>query len=149
MEFPLIQPEEGEEMNAKTKALLDEGSMNDAEIQNLLDQWIRARRNVWEAFFGLVNANAPTPWKEIGERSTGLCEQMVESVLEAQAAALGAGLRALGPANSMRQLVVAWGEGMRRFSETAAETHRTSGERAEKSPTIMGPKEVHVPSKAA
>ena len=120
-------------MNAKTKAFLDEGSMNDAEIQNLLDDWIRARRNVWDAFFGLANANAPSPWKEIGERSTGLYEQMVESVLEAQAAALGTALRAFGPANSMRH---------------AAETQRKSGERAEKSPTITG-KEVHVSSKAA
>jgi hypothetical protein len=48
----------------------------------------------------------------------------------------------------MRQFVVAWGESMRRFSETAAETQRKSGERAEKGPTITA-KEVHVPSKAA
>jgi hypothetical protein len=146
--FPAAAGEDEYHREHRGRALLDEGSMNDAEIQNLLDPWIRARRRVWDAFFGLVNANAPSPWKEIGERSTGFYEQMVESVLEAQAAALGTALRAFGPANSMRQFVVAWGEGMRRFSETAAETQRKSGERAEKGPTITA-KEVHVPSKAA
>jgi hypothetical protein len=126
-------------MNAKTTAsLLDEaeiqnlletkGSTNDAEIQRLLDDWIRARGRVWDAFFGLVNANAPAPWQEIVKRSTGLYEQMVESVLQAQAGALTTALRAFGPANSMKQLVSAWGEGMRRITETAAETQRKSGE---------------------
>ena len=126
-------------MKAKMKAsLLDEaeinnllenkGSTNDAEIQSLLDDWIRARLRVWDAFFGLVNANVPAPWKEIVERSTGLYEQMLESVLQAQAEALTTGLRAFGPANSMKQLVAAWGEGMRRITETTAETQRKSGE---------------------
>jgi hypothetical protein len=104
------------------------GSTNDAEIQSLLDDWIRARRRVWDAFFGLVNANAPAPWQEIVKRSTGLYEQMVESVLQAQAGALTTALRAFGPADSMKQLVSAWGEGMRRITETAAETQRKSGE---------------------
>lgn len=104
------------------------GSTNDAEIQSLLDDWIRARRRVWDAFFGLVNANAPAPWQEIVKRSTGLYEQMVESVLQAQAGALTTALRAFGPADSMKQLVAAWGEGMRRITETAAETQRKSGE---------------------
>jgi len=111
-------------MKAKMEAsLLDEAeinnlletkdSANDAEIQSLLDDWIRARRRIWDAFFGLVNANTPAPWKEIVEHSTGLYEQMVESVLQAQAGVLTTALRAFGPANSMKQLVAAWGEGMR------------------------------------
>ena len=129
------------------------GSTNDAEIQSLLDDWIRARRRVWDAFFGLVNANAPAPWKEVVERSTGLYEQMVESVLQAQAGALTTALRAFGPANSMKQLVAAWGEGMRRVTETAAETQRKSGEvwsnaLAKQSLTITE-KEAQAPSKAA
>src|ERR1700690_755266 len=126
-------------MKAKMKdSLLDEaeinnvletkGSTNDAEIQRLLDDWIRARGRVWDAFFGLVNANAPAPWQEIVKRSTGLYEQMVESVLQAQAGVLTTALRAFGPANSMKQLVAAWGEGMRRVTATAAETQRKSGE---------------------
>ena len=135
-------------MNAKMKASLDE-----AEIKNLLDDWIRARRSVWEAFFGLVNANAPAPWKEIVERSTVLYEQMVESVLEAQAATLTTALRAFGPANSMSQLVTAWDEGMRPTTETAAETQRKSEEvwskeLVEQRPTITE-KKAQVPSKAA
>ena len=151
-------------MKAKMKdSLLDEaeintvletkGSTNDAEIQSLLDDWIRARRRVWDAFFGLVNANAPAPWKEVVERSTGLYEQMVESVLQAQAGALTTALRAFGPANSMNQLVAAWGEGMRRITETAAQTQRKSGEvwsnaLAKQSLTITE-KEAQAPSKAA
>ena len=129
------------------------GSTNDAEVQSLLDDWIRARRRVWDAFFGLVNANAPAPWQEIVKRSTGLYEQMVESVLQAQAGALTTALRAFGPADSMKQLVSAWGEGMRRITETAAETQRKSGEvwsnaMAEQSLTITK-KEAQAPSKAA
>jgi hypothetical protein len=89
------------------------GSTNDAEIQSLLDDWIRARRRVWDVFFGLINANAPAPWKEMVVRSAALYEQMMESVLQAQAGALTTALRAFGPANSMKQLVAAWGEGMR------------------------------------
>src|SRR5450755_2603822 len=151
-------------MNAKMSAsVLDEaeinnlletkGSTNDAEVQSLLDDWIRARRCVWDAFFGLVNANAPAPWQEIVKRSTGLYEQMVESVLQAQAVALTTALRAFGPADSMKQLVAAWGEGMRRITETAAETQRKSGEvwsnaMAEQSLTITK-KEAQAPSKAA
>jgi hypothetical protein len=135
-------------MNAKmTASSLDEAeiqnlletkdSTNDAEIQSLLDDWIRARRRVWDAFFGLVNANA---------------QQMVESVLQAQAGALTTALRAFGPANSMNQLVAAWGEGMRRITETAAETQRKSGEvwsnaLAEQSLTITE-KKAQAPSKA-
>jgi hypothetical protein len=126
-------------MNAKMKASLDE-----AEVKNLLDDWIRARRSVWQALFGLVNANTPAPWKEIVERSTVLYEQMVESVLEAQAATLTTALRALGPANSM--LVAAWDEGMRPATETAAETQRK--ELVEQRPTITE-KKAQVPSKAA
>src|ERR1039457_7608865 len=129
------------------------GSTNDGEIQSLLGDWIRARRGVWDAFFGLVNANAPAPWQEIVERSTGLYEQMVESVLQAQAGALTTALRAFGPADSMKQLVSAWGEGMRRITETAAETQRKSGEvwsnaLAKQSFTITE-KEAQAPSKAA
>jgi hypothetical protein len=128
------------------------GSTNDAEIQSLLDDWIRARRRVWDAFFGLVNANAPAPWKEIVERSTGLYEQMVESVLQAQAGVLTTALRAFGPANSMKQLAAAWGEGMHRITETAAQTQRKSGEvwsnaMAEQNLTITK-KEAQAPSKA-
>ena len=128
------------------------GSTNDAEIQSLLDDWIRARRRVWDAFFGLVNANAPAPWKEIVERSTGLYEQMVESVLQAQAGVLTTALRAFGPANSVKQLAAAWGEGMHRITETAAETQRKSGEvwsnaMAEQNLTITK-KEAQAPSKA-
>ena len=150
-------------MKAKMKdSLLDEaeinnvletkGSTNDAEIQSLLDDWIRARRRVWDAFFGLVNANAPAPWKEIVERSTGLYEQMVESVLQAQAGVLTTALRAFGPANSVKQLAAAWGEGMHRITETAAQTQRKSGEvwsnaMAEQNLTITK-KEAQAPSKA-
>ena len=128
------------------------GSTNDAEIQRLLDDWIRARGRVWDAFFGLVNANAPAPWQEIVKRSTGMYEQMVESVLQAQAGALTTALRAFGPANSMKQLVAAWGEGMRRITETAAQTQRKSGEvwsnaMAEQNLTITK-KEAQAPSKA-
>jgi len=148
-------------MNVKTKAseaeinelLETKGSMNDAEIQNLLDSWIRARRSVWDALFGLINANAPAPWKEIVERSTQLYTQMVESVLEAQTAGLSTVLRAFGPANSMTQLVAEWSEGMRRIAETAVETQRKSGEvwskaQAEPTSTNRG-KEAQAPSKAA
>jgi hypothetical protein len=135
-------------MNAKIKA-----SLGEAEIKNLLDDWIRARRSVWDAFFGLVNANTPAPWREIVERSTVLYEQMMESVLEAQAATLTATLRAFGPANSMSQLVAAWDEGMRPTTETAAETQRKSEEvrskeLVEQRPTITE-KKAHAPSKAA
>src|ERR1039458_10109274 len=126
-------------MNAKmTASLLDEaeinnlletkGSTNDAEIQSLLEDWIRDRRRVWDAFFDYVNPMPPAEWQEIVKRSTGLYEQMVESVLQAQAGALTTALRAFGPANSMKQLVSAWGEGMRRITETAAETQRKNGE---------------------
>ncbi len=135
-------------MNAKMKASLDE-----AEIKDLLDDWIRVRRSVWDAFFGLFNANTPAPWKEIVERSTELYEQMVDSVLEVQAATLTTGLRAFGPANSMSQLVAAWDEGMRPTTETAAETQRKSEEVrskefVEQRPTITE-KKAHAPSKAA
>ena len=135
-------------MNAKMKASLDE-----AEIKHLLDDWIRARRSVWDAFFGLVNANTPAPWKEIVERSTVLYGQMVESVLEAQTATLTTALRAFGPTNSMRQLVAAWDEGMRPTTETAAETQRKSEEvrskeLVEQRPTITE-KKAQLPSKAA
>ena len=151
-------------MKAKMKASLlgeaeinnlleTKGTANDAEIQSLLDDWIRARLRVWDAFFGLVNASAPAPWKDIVERSTGLYEQMVESVLQAQAGTLATALRAFGPANSMQQLVAAWGEGMRRITETAAQTQRKSGEvwsnaLAEQSLPITE-KEAQAPSKAA
>jgi hypothetical protein len=150
-------------MNVKTKASLDEaeikklletnGSMNDAEIQNLLDHWIRARRSVWDTLFGLIKANTPAPWKEIVERSTEPYEQMVESVLQAQAAGLSAALGAFGSANSMTQSVVEWGEGMRRIAETAVETQRQSGEvwskaLAQQSSTTTR-KEAQAPSKAA
>ena len=150
-------------MNVKTKVSLDEaeikklletkGSMTDAEIQNLLDYWIRARRNVWDAWFGLIKANAPAPWKEIVERSTELYEQTVQSVLEAQAAGLSTALRAFGPANSMTHLVAEWDEGIRRIAETAVETQRKGGEvwskaLAEHTSTGMG-KEAQAPSKAA
>ena len=133
-------------MNAKMKASLDE-----AEIKNLLDDWIRARHSVWDAMFGLVNANAPAPWKEIVERSTGLYEQMVGSVLEAQAATLATALRAFGP--NMSQLVTAWNEGMRPTTETSAETQPKSEEvrskeLVEQRPTITE-KKAQVPSKAA
>ena len=135
-------------MNAKMKASLDE-----AEIKNLLDDWIRARHSVWEAFFGLVNANAPAAWKEFVERSTGLCEQMVESVLEAQAVTLTTALRAFGQANSVSQLVAAPDEGMRHTTETVAEAQRKSeevwsDELVEQRPTIAE-KKAQVPSKAA
>lgn len=135
-------------MNAKTEASLDE-----AEIKNLLDGWIRARRRVWEAFFGVFNANTPAPWKEIVERSTVLCEQMVDSMLEAQAATLTTTLRAFGPPNSMSQLVAAWDEGLRPTTETIAETQPKSGEVrpkeiVEQRPSITE-KKAHVPSKAA
>jgi Phasin protein len=148
-------------MNVKTKAseaeikelLETKGSMNDAEIQNLLDSWIRARRSVWDALFGLINANAPAPCKEIVDRSTQLYAQMVESVLEAQTAGLSTALRAFGPVNGMTQLVAEWGEGMRRIAETAVETQRKSGEvwskaQAELTSTSRG-KEAQAPSKAA
>jgi len=135
-------------MNAKIKASLDE-----AEIKNLLDDWIRARRGVWDAFFGLINANAPAPWKEIMERSTVLYEQMMESVLEAQAATLTTALRAFAPANGMSQLVAAWDEGMRPTSTTAAETQRKgeevwSKELVQQRPTVTE-KKAQAPSKAA
>ena len=86
--------------------------MTDAEMKNLLAYWIRALRNVRDAWFGLIKANAPAPWKEIMERLTELYEQMVQSVLEVQATSLSTALRAFGPANSMTHLVVEWDEGM-------------------------------------
>jgi hypothetical protein len=135
-------------MNAKMKTSLD-----DAEIKNLLDEWTRARRGIWDAFFGLVNANVPAQVKEIVERSTGLCEQMVESVLEAQAVTLSTALRAFSPANSMSQLVAASDEGMRHTTETDTETqHKSeevwSKELKEQRPTITE-KKAQAPSKAA
>jgi hypothetical protein len=128
-------------MNAKMKTSLDE-----TEIENLLGDWIRARRSVWEAFFGLVNANTPDPWKEIVERSTVLYEQIVESALEAQAATLTTALRAFGPANNITQVVAARDEGMRPTTETAAGTQRK--ELVEQRPTITE-KKAQVSSKAA
>lgn len=128
-------------MNANVKASLDE-----AEIKNLLDDWIRARRSVWEAFFGLLNANAPAPWKEVVERSTVLYEQMVKSVLEAQAATVTTALRAFGQSYRMGPLVAAWDEGMRPTTEIAAQTQ--SKEPVEQRPTATE-KKAQAPSRAA
>jgi hypothetical protein len=103
-------------MNVKTK-----DSMTEAEIQNLLDGWIQARRKVLDALFGLATANVPAPWQEFLERSVGSYEQIVESVLKVQAAGVSAALRAFGPLN-------AWGEGMQRLAETMVDTQRKIGE---------------------
>jgi hypothetical protein len=103
-------------MNVKTK-----DSMTEAEIQNLLDGWIQARRKVWDALFGLATANAPAPWQEFLERSVGSYDQIVESVLKVQAAGVSTALRAFGPLN-------AWGEGMQRLAETMVDTQRKSAQ---------------------
>jgi hypothetical protein len=128
-------------------------SMIEGEIQTLLDDWIRARRRVWDTLFGLVNANTPDPLKKIVEQTTGLYEQMVASMLEAQAAALSTTLRAFGPANSLEQAAAAWGEGMRRMVETAAETQSKTGEARSKGPagqsSTITENEAQAPSKAA
>jgi broad specificity phosphatase PhoE len=107
-------------------------SIADAEIKSLFEHWIQARRNVWDAFFGLANANTPEPWKQIVERSTGFYEQILNSVLEAQASALAASLKAFGSTNDLKQLVGAWADGMRRSAETAVQTARKSAEVAAK-----------------
>ncbi|SRR6266446_5150363 len=103
-------------MNVKTRV-----SMTEAEIQNLLDGWIQARRKVWDALFGLATANVPAPWQEFLERSVGSYEQMVESLLKVQAAGVSTALRAFGPLNT-------WGEGMQRLAETMVDTQRNIGE---------------------
>ena len=108
-------------MNATTN-----GSMNEAEIQVLLDGWIQARRKVWDALFGLATANAPAPWHEFLERTT--YGQLVESLLRTQAAGVSTALRAFGAINEMQQLVTTWGEGIQRLAATAAEAQRKSGE---------------------
>src|SRR5271165_2030922 len=109
-------------MNATTN-----GSMNEAEIQVLLDGWIQARRKVWDALFGLATANAPAPWLEFLER-TGSYEQMVESLLQAQAAGVSTALRAFGAINAMQ---TTWGEGIQRLAATAADAQRLAATAAD------------------
>lgn len=103
-------------MNLKRK-----DSMTEAEIQDLLDGWIQARRKVWDALFGSATATMPAPWHEFLEQSVTSYEQMLESVLKVQAASVGTALRAFGPLN-------AWAEGMQRLTETMVDAQRKVGE---------------------
>jgi hypothetical protein len=103
-------------MNPKTK-----DSITEAEIQNLLDGWIQARRKVWDAWFGLATAKVPAPWHEFLEQSVTSYEQMLESLLKAQAAGVSTALRAFGPLNT-------WAEGIQRLAETMVDTQRKIGE---------------------
>ena len=103
-------------MNPKPK-----DSITEAEIQDLLDDWIQARRKVWDALFGLATAKVPAPWHEFLERSVTSYEQMLGSMLKVQAAGVGTALRAFGPLN-------AWAEGMQRLAETMVDTQRKLGE---------------------
>ena len=129
-------------MMAKVRDSLDEvkinnlletkGSINEADVQSLLDDWVRARRNVWDTLFGVVNASTPDPWKHMMECTTGQYRQMVASMLEGQAAAMSTMLRAFGPANSLAQAAMAGGEGLRRTVETTAQTQPKTGEASSK-----------------
>jgi hypothetical protein len=109
-------------MNPVTKC-----SMSEAEIQNLLDVWTQAGSKVWNAVYGMAAAHAPDPWRDFLERSAEPCQQIVESLLKVQAAGVGTALRALDPVNGMQQFVAAWGEGFRRFAETAVDAQSKSG----------------------
>jgi hypothetical protein len=129
------------------------GSMTEAEIQNLLAVWTDGRRKVWDALFSLVTANTPPPWKEFMERSVGLYEQTLESLLTLQAAGVATVLRAFGPLNNLQQLVTAWDAGMSGLGETVVHTERRTGEAvhpasAERSSAVTAQK-AHAPSKAA
>jgi hypothetical protein len=152
-------------MNAKSNTSLDaaeiknllesytRGSMTETEIQNLLDDWTHGRRKVWDAFFGLVTANTPPPWKEFMEWSVGLYAQTLESVLVVQAAGVGTALRAFGPLNDLQQRVTAGGKGMSGLGETVVHTERKTGEAgspasAQKSSAVTAQR-AHEPSKAA
>ena len=126
-------------MNATTN-----GSMDEAEIQVLLDGWIQARRKVWDALFELATANAPAPWLEFLER-TDSYGQMVDSLLQAQAAGVSTALRCFGAINAMQQHVTTSGEGIQRLAATAADAQRKSGEEGARAAA----KEAPASSKAA
>lgn len=106
-------------MNSMTKQ-----PMSEAETQNLLEDWIRARSAIWNALYGITAAHAPLPWSRFLDWSAEPCAQMFESALRAQAAGVGTVLRALQD-NSFAAL---WIEGVRRFAETATDVQRKSGE---------------------
>jgi hypothetical protein len=103
-------------------------SMSEAEIQNLLDDWVLVRSKVWNASFGVMAANAPAGWKQFLELSARPYEQMVEAVLRVQAAGVGTALHALEQVTAMQQLVAPWGEAMRRFVDAATEVQRPTVE---------------------
>lgn len=103
-------------------------SMSEAEIQNLLDAWVLVRSKVWNASYGVMTANAPAGWKQLLELSARPYEQMVEAVLQVQAAGVGTALHALEQVTAMQQLVAPWGEAMRGFVDPAAEVQRPTTE---------------------
>lgn len=103
-------------------------SVSEAEIQNLLGAWVLARSKVWNASYGVITANAPPGWKQFLELSARPYEQMVEAVLEVQAAGVNTALHALEQVTAMQQLVAPWGEARHRFVDAAAEVQRPTAE---------------------
>jgi hypothetical protein len=103
-------------------------SVSEAEIQNLLGAWVLVRSKVWNASYGLITANAPPGWKQYLELSARPYEQMVEAVLEVQAAGVSTALHTLEQVTAMQQLVAPWGEARRRFVDAAAEVQGPTAE---------------------
>jgi hypothetical protein len=103
-------------------------SVSEAEIQNLLGAWVLVRSKVWNASYGVITANAPPGWKQFLELSARPYEQMVEAVLEVQAAGVSTALHALEQVTAMQQLVAPWGQARRRFVDAAAEVQRPTAE---------------------
>jgi hypothetical protein len=102
--------------------------VSEAEIQNLLGAWVLVRSKVWNASYGVITANAPPGWKQFLELSARPYEQMVEAVLEVQAAGVSTALHALEQVTAMQQLVAPWGQARRRFVDAAAEVQRPTAE---------------------
>jgi hypothetical protein len=103
-------------------------SVSEGEIQNLLGAWVLVRSKVWNASYGVITASAPPGWKQFLELSARPYEQMVEAVLEVQAAGVSTALHALEQVTALQQLVAPWGEARRRFVDAAAEVQRPTAE---------------------
>ena len=121
--------EEGDILDeAQTDHLLEtKGSMIEADNQILLDDWLRAKSNVWNTLFGLINAITPDAWKPVVKGTTAQYEHIVASIHKGQAAVLGIMLRASGPAIRLTRASVAGAEGFPRPMGTAGDTQPKTG----------------------
>jgi hypothetical protein len=99
-------------------------SVSEAEIQNLLGAWVLVRSKVWNASYGVMTASAPPGWKLLLELSARPYEQIVEAVLEVQAAGVSTALHALEQVTAMQQLAAPWGEAV----DAAAEVQHPTAE---------------------